>query len=86
MAGRRELAVLCYVLALFRFVAAMLSMSGELVFPNQVNFNAKWKWSTLLALSIGAVNDVIIAGGLVFYLRRSQSGIKTWAAVLCGRA
>ena len=77
MAGRYELAAFCYFLSLLRFVAAMLVLSEEIILPNQVAFNAKWKWSILLALIAGAVNDVIIAGGLVFYLRKGRSGIKT---------
>ena len=75
MSGRWELAVVCWSLAIVRYVVVLLTEVEEIKIPVQEDFNVKWKWSIVTTLGISAVNDILIALGLGFYLSRNKSGI-----------
>ena len=75
MSGRWELAVVCWSLAIVRYVVVLLTEVEEIKIPVQEDFNVKWKWSIVATLGISAVNDILIALGLGFYLSRNKSGI-----------
>ena len=80
MSGRWELAVVCWSLAIVRYVVVLLTEVEEIKIPVQEDFNVKWKWSIVATLGISAVNDILIALGLGYYLSKIKSGITRYIA------
>ena len=80
MSGRWELAVVCWSLAIVRYVVVLITEVEEIKIPVQVDFNVKWKWSIVATLGISAVNDILIALGLGYYLSKIKSGITRYVA------
>ena len=74
MSGRWEIAVVCWTLSIVRLVFSLVATGEEIEIGQQDEFNAQFKWIIILVLAIGAVNDVLIASGLTFYLGKNRSG------------
>ena len=75
MSGRWELAVICWSLSAVRYVTSLTAAAEEIKISVQTEFNSQWKWIIIFVLAVGAVNDILIALGLGFYLSRNKSGI-----------
>ncbi|PAV21571.1 hypothetical protein PNOK_0152800 [Pyrrhoderma noxium] len=77
MSGRWELAVICWSLSAVRYVTSLTAAAEEIKISVQTEFNGQWKWIIIFVLAVGAVNDILIALGLGFYLSRNKSGISS---------
>lgn len=76
MSGRWEIATLCWALSTVRGVTSIAVVIKEIQFASQSDFNANLAWLIDLVLAVGALNDVLIAAGLSFYLISSRTGLK----------
>ena len=62
----------------------MVALAEDLKIPNQITFDSQWKWSITTVLVSGAVNDLLIAGGLTYYMRggrHQESVFPNWTIV-----
>ena len=81
---RWEYTLVCWLLSLLRFAVAMVALAEDLKIPDQVVFDAQWKWSITTVLVVGAVNDLLIAGGLTYFMRGGryqESVFPNWTIV-----
>ena len=75
MSGRWEFATVCWSLSAVRYVILIIAAVEEIRISVQTEFNDTWKWIVVFVLAIGAVNDILIALGLGYYLSKNKSGI-----------
>lgn len=75
MSGRWELAVFCWILSLVRYIFSIATTIKDIEIGDQTEFDARFKWMIIIVLAAGAVNDILIAACLSFYLSRGRSGI-----------
>ncbi|KDR67002.1 hypothetical protein GALMADRAFT_1132556 [Galerina marginata CBS 339.88] len=87
LSGKRIIALLCFAMAFLRFVAAVVISAESLIdvpkTPNGV-FVHSIGWLIGAALAVGVATDLLIAGFMLYYLRKlfSPTNFKSTTVVL----
>ena len=75
MSRRWELPVLCWSLTIVRTVTSLIAIARLVEIKGQEAFFADSEKLVTVIETVSAINDVIIAIGLCYYLYKSRSGI-----------
>jgi hypothetical protein len=78
--AKPHLAILCWTLAVFRFLCNLVVIATSLTTPTVAEFDARWQWIVTTALVNEACVDFLIATSLCYFLMKSrrQSIHKRW--------
>ncbi|KAL5531059.1 hypothetical protein ACEPAG_3935 [Sanghuangporus baumii] len=75
MSKRWELPVFCWALTVLRTITSLIAVAKFIEIKEQSMFFKESKVLVTVVEIVSAINDVVIAAGLCYYLLRSRSGI-----------
>ncbi|KAL5536522.1 hypothetical protein ACEPAF_344 [Sanghuangporus sanghuang] len=75
MSKRWELSVFCWALTVLRTITSLMAVAKFIEIKEQSVFFKESKVLVTVVEIVSAINDVVIAAGLCYYLSRSRSGI-----------
>lgn len=83
MSKRWELSVFCWALTVLRTITSLMAVAKFIEIKEQSVFFKESKVLVTVVEIVSAINDVVIAAGLCYYLSRSRSGITGSVQRLC---